>query len=81
MAEDKRRQPQEVAGSAEHEELHNEDFQFVLKALLAAYQPILEEELRRAKAPEDLKKEVESRPGRRIARTSLRWPTGSLRGF
>jgi hypothetical protein len=34
----------------EHEEIHNEDFQFVLKALLAAYEPILSEDLRRAAA-------------------------------
>jgi len=44
---------------SEHDEIHNEDFQFALKALLAAYQPILEEDLQRAKAPEDLKKEAE----------------------
>jgi len=43
-------------------EIHNEDFQFVLKALLAAYQPLLDEDLRRAKSPEDLKKEAESTP-------------------
>ncbi len=62
MSDQKKKKPQEVAGSVLHEEIHNEDFQFVLKALLAAYQPILEEELRRAKAPEELKKEVEGKP-------------------
>ncbi len=41
--------------------IHSEDFQFVLKALLAAYQPILDEELKRAKSPEELKKEAEGR--------------------
>ena len=43
----------------EHDEIHDEDFQFVLKALLEAYQPILEEDMRRAKSPEQLKKEAE----------------------
>lgn len=50
------------AARIEHEEIHNEDFQFVLKQLLAAYQPILEEDLKRANAPEELKKEAESKP-------------------
>ena len=42
-----------VTQPSKHEEIHNEDFQFVLKQLLAAYQPILEEELRRVRAPRD----------------------------
>jgi hypothetical protein len=46
----------------EHDELHNEDFQAVLKALLAIYQPILEEQLRLAQQPDELKKQVEGRP-------------------
>ncbi len=46
----------------EEEEIHNEDFQFVLKELLATYQPILEEELRRAQDLERLKKEAQERP-------------------
>ena len=46
---------------ADKQQIHNEDFQFVLKALLAAYQPILDEELKRAKSPDDLKKEAEAR--------------------
>jgi hypothetical protein len=49
------------AARIEHAEIHNEDFQFVLKHLLAAYQPVLEEDLKRAKAPEELKKEAESK--------------------
>lgn len=61
MREEKK-QPKEEASPVEREEIHNEDFQFVLKALLAAYQPILEEDLRRAKAPEELKREAESKP-------------------
>ena len=41
------------------EELENEDFQFVLKNLLAAYQPVLEEDLARAKKPDQLRKEAQ----------------------
>jgi hypothetical protein len=48
--------------ASEHEEIHSEDFQFVLKHLLDVYKPILEEDLRRANAPEELKKEAEARP-------------------
>ncbi len=46
----------------EHEEIHDADFQFVLKELLGAYKPVLEDDLRRAGAPEQLKKEAESNP-------------------
>ena len=46
----------------EQDEIHNEDFQFVLKELLSAYQPILEEDLERAREPEQLKKEAEEKP-------------------
>lgn len=46
----------------EEEEIHNEDFQFVLKELLATYQPILEEELRRAQDPARLQKEAQAQP-------------------
>ncbi|MBI4528836.1 MAG: hypothetical protein HY695_33995 [Deltaproteobacteria bacterium] len=46
----------------EEAEIHDPDFQFVLKELLSAYQPILEEELERAKAPERLKKEAQAKP-------------------
>lgn len=51
---------EETSTPIQPEELHNEDFQFVLKALLAGYQPILEEQLRLSKAQEELKKQVES---------------------
>ncbi|HEV2964396.1 MAG TPA: hypothetical protein VG649_21390, partial [Candidatus Angelobacter sp.] len=47
---------------AHAEEIKNEDFQFVLKALLAAYQPILEQELKRAADPAKLSKEAEAGP-------------------
>jgi len=52
----------EETGPVEQDEIHNEDFQFVLKELLNAYRPILEEDLKRAKAPEQLKKEAEEKP-------------------
>ncbi len=55
MAEEEKQDP-------EQEDVHGEDFQFVLRALLSAYQPILEEELKRAKSPEQLKKEAEAKP-------------------
>jgi hypothetical protein len=54
--------PSEAIQLTEHEEIHSEDFQFVLRHLLAAYQPVLEEELRRAGAPEELKREAEANP-------------------
>ena len=44
------------------EEIHSKDFQFVLKALLDAYRPIIEEDLKRAKDPEKLKEEAEKKP-------------------
>jgi len=43
-------------------ELNNPEFQTVLKALLAAYQPILEKQLSLAKNPEELEKEARKRP-------------------
>ena len=46
----------------DREEIHDEDFQFILKQLLDTYRPILEEDLRRAQSPEELKKEAEARP-------------------
>ena len=46
----------------EPEEIQNDDFQYALQHLLSAYQPILEEDLKRAKAPEQLKKEAVENP-------------------
>lgn len=60
MNDEEKKKAEEEIGR-EHKEIHGEDFQFVLKALLAVYEPILEEDLRRAKEPEELKKEAESR--------------------
>lgn len=46
--------PQKPASAAAPPEIQNPDFQFVLKALLAAYQPILEDQLNLAKNPDKL---------------------------
>jgi hypothetical protein len=46
----------------EEEEIQSEDFQFVLRHLLEAYKPILEEDLRLAGAPEELEKEADAKP-------------------
>lgn len=58
MANPKKPAHAKEAEPGEHQEIHSEDFQFVLKHLLAAYQPVLEEDLKQAKAPEQLEKEV-----------------------
>ncbi len=42
------------SGDREFPEANDKDFQLVLKELLAAYQPVMEEELKRAKSPEAL---------------------------
>lgn len=46
----------------ENEDVRSEDFQAVLKQLLAVYQPLLEQNLRWAQSPEELIKIEESRP-------------------
>lgn len=53
---------EKVLSSEHQEEIHSEDFQFALKALLDAYRPILEEELALSKDPDKLKKETEDKP-------------------
>src|SRR5262245_9727411 len=62
MPKPKKPSGSEETESGDEQEIHSQDFQFVLKQLLAAYQPILEEDLKRAKAPEELKTEAESKP-------------------
>ena len=47
---------------SEADEIRNEDFQAALRELLNAYQPILEEDLKRATAPEQLEQEAEQKP-------------------
>jgi hypothetical protein len=58
---DKDKQPQ-PADHSTVPELNNPDFQNVLKALLAAYQPVLEQQLNLAKNPQQLQKEAQSDP-------------------
>ena len=48
-------------------ELNNPDFQFALKALLAAYQPVLEHQLHLAKNPEELEKEALTKAAQQLA--------------
>ena len=50
------------------EEIQSEDFQFVLKALLAAYEPVLREDIHRLENPEELNKEAQSHPRCRTGR-------------
>jgi hypothetical protein len=51
MPKEKKTSAAGETGESGHPEIHGEDFQFVLKQLLASFQPILEEELKRAKEP------------------------------
>ncbi len=51
-----------ASGYMSEDDIHSEEFEFVLKELLSAFQPILEEDLKRAKSPEHLKKEAEGKP-------------------
>ena len=57
---------EEPAGADEQEtdeqELQDEDFRFALRELLAAYEPVLAEELERARAPEQLEEEARKHP-------------------
>jgi len=62
MKKDDRKEPLEDSQADEQDGIQEKDFQFVLKELLGAYQPILGEELRRAQAPEQLEKEAAAHP-------------------
>lgn len=59
---DKQQSPSAADGSPAAPELNNPDFQYVLKALLDSYQPILEQQLNLAKNPQELQKEAQSHP-------------------
>lgn len=61
MSEQESQQPQPVNPTTAPE-LNNPDFQVVLKALLASYQPVLEQQLNLAKNPEQLQKEALRNP-------------------
>jgi hypothetical protein len=58
---DKKQQPQ-AADETTAPELNNPDFQVVLKALLSAYQPVLEQQLNLAKNPQELQREAQNHP-------------------
>lgn len=62
MKKEDKKKPPEESQVDEQDEIQEKDFQFVLKELLGAYQPILGEELRRAQAPEQLEKEAAAHP-------------------
>lgn len=51
-----------AAGTPDAPEMNNADFQYVLKALLGAYQPILEQQLNLARNPQELEKQAQSHP-------------------
>ena len=59
-------EPTPASGEAESEasedELEDDDFRFALKELLAAYEPVLAEDLERARDPQQLEREVRERP-------------------
>ncbi len=54
--------PTDKADFVEKVQIQSEDFQYVLKILLEAYQPILEEQLALAKNPVELQKAAASKP-------------------
>src|SRR5437867_3763660 len=62
MKKEENTPPAERSQPVERDETQDADFQFVLKELLSAYQPILEEELRLAKSPDQLEKEAAANP-------------------
>src|ERR1700728_3117006 len=59
---DKNKNQPEPADQPTAPELNNPDFQNVLKALLAAYQPVLEQQLNLAKNPQQLQQQAASAP-------------------
>ena len=62
MSDKDKKQQAQAANESTAPELNSPDFQVVLKALLAAYQPILEQQLNLAKNPQELQKEAGSQP-------------------
>ena len=54
MPDKEKRQQAQAVNESNAPELNNPDSQVVLKALLAAYQPILEQQLNLAKNPQGL---------------------------
>src|SRR2546426_6544066 len=62
MKKEDKTSPSERSQPVETDETQDQDFQFVLKELLSAYQPILEEQLRLAQSPDQLEKEDAAHP-------------------
>lgn len=62
MSDGINKEPEGKQSASSTDEFNNPDFQYVLKALLAAYQPVLEQELNRAKDAAGLEKEAQARP-------------------
>ena len=62
MKKDEKTPPTEPSQPVENDEIQDQDFRYVLKELLSAYQPILEQELRLAQSPEQLEKEAAANP-------------------
>jgi len=63
MAENEKRDPTDPKPENDIiDETQDDDFHAVLKELMAAYQPILEEDLARSKSPEKLLKEARANP-------------------
>ena len=62
MKKDDKKHPPDYSQIEGSDEPDDKDFQFVLKELLAAYQPILEQELRRAQSPDELEREALDHP-------------------
>jgi hypothetical protein len=62
VPDDKKKPAGERPTSPKADDAQDPDFQFVLQQLLAAYQPILEQELKRAQSPEELAREEKERP-------------------
>src|SRR5262249_21708944 len=62
IKKEEKKRPAEETEIVEQAEIQDADFLFVLKELLDAYRPILEEELKRAKSPEELEREAAGKP-------------------
>lgn len=62
MPSDDTRSSKAMTNPEQPDDTNDADFQFVLKELLSAYQPILEEDVKRAKAPDQLSKEADAKP-------------------
>ena len=62
MAEQEKKNAEDMIKQLEESGIKREDFQFVLESLLGAYRPILEEDLNRASSAETLIKEAQKNP-------------------